>query len=484
MILDPSKIWIFESLHSFGRALSGLDDASGPIAVEQGVRVQRPGEWGNRPPVIAAMPGAIEPSYPKLEGRHRQTLPRVFRANSGTMGQDNNAIHANLHSGNWNIWLVPWRTRADSTMVITVNPGTMLTLNVRDWPQRSTDRGDDRSRILRQAGHFLTLVPGIFATTPSISAAYSRLDRLWETVQDVDPQQDLLKNHANRLQPVLQDLLGHPRVVLRSEHSMQKLQNVRRVDAKSLRWLSAQPGRNTPERAGARQRIMVPKRDITVDTLENRVLRAFAMLTVQESDEWLRKNPRSNDRQLIQAHQSRARRIERALGERRVRVADYPVKPNFPLRFDFRYREIWRAWKELRESSSRLETEWMWQERTLMELLGLRAAMILQKNKGGEILSHAPVLPADSRPEQGRFLKHGGVDFVIATMREDSLKTIPFHSGDRVSSPGAVADVENEAVVWWTPCAGSESRDRENLPGLSCLSWDQGLKEWADSILA
>ena len=241
--------------------------------------------------------------------------------------------------------------------------------------------GEARANQLRRSARVLDAAPSAFATEPSIGAAYHKLEELWndQSLAEGDPRGELLARHARQLRGVLEDLGARPRAVLGTEHRLLKLQTVRRTDSKTLRWLSAQPGRNTAERAGARQRIKAPKRFETIEVLENRVLRAFAALTMREAASWLDRAGDIASRSLVEAHSLRARRIEAILRERGVPEARPPVRPNFALRFDPRYREIWRAWLELRSQSTATESQWMWQHRTFTELLGLRAAMKLHQ---------------------------------------------------------------------------------------------------------
>ena len=269
---------------------------------------------------------------------------------------------------------------------------------------------------------------------------------------------------------------------------MLKLQVVRRTDAKTLRWLSGQPGRNTAERAGARQRIKAPKRYETIATLENRVLRAFAALTMRETKSWLITSGTAAVRAIIEAHQLWARRIETILREREVPEAIPPVQPNFPLRFDPRYQKIWRAWLELRSRSIATEREWMWQHRTLMELLGLRAAMkLLQAVRGrsaGGTLAHAPVLRAMSQPNQGRYLGDEGIRGTFGIVRDGLLQTIEYRTGDDSRPLGAIATSGPGTEIWWdaqdlqTGKAGSVGE----LPWTDGDGWDAGLKKWATKV--
>ncbi len=472
---------LYESYQEFIRYVTGNTSVkSQHIHADQ--RNQLLGLAGtNGPPVIVAATGELPHGYPMLEGRHRQPLPRI----PGQQTSRNVAVSSNLVA-----WLVPWRIGAERTMVITVKPGTSLVIDVRLWPCSH----DKRARILRRAARVLDATPDVFATAPSIEDAYMRLEKdVWNDwhLEKGDPPGELLAMQARKLRVVLEDLGTRPRAVLRNEHRLLKLQAVRRTDAKTLRWLSAQPGRNIAERAGARQRIKAPKRSETINTLENQVLRAFAALTVRETTSWLEGCGTDARRATIEAHQLRARRVESILRERRVSEAKHPVQPNFALRFDSRYREIWRAWLQLHAMNIVNESQWMWQHRTFMELLGLRAAMKLHEavgrdNRGGT-LSHAPVLKARHPPKQGRYLHDTGILAKFAVATNNRFRIINYGQVDKILPLGAVATAGPEATVWWD--AHNAPTDHDGLVGVLPWTpkhepaWDAKLEDWAAKVV-
>ena len=457
-----------------------------------------------RPPVIVASvstkirPHALlDGQYPILEGRHRQPLPQVPGISEGLLIPGAPTNQGDRQSDKVvKAWLIPWRVGSENTMVITVVPGTVLIVDTRCWqtPNDSLETGQfgqSNDDILRRATRVLDAASRAFSTAPSIGAAYDKLEEIWnnEDLMDGDPQGDLLKRHARQLRADLEDLAGRPRSVLRTEHRMQKLQSVRRTDAKTLRWLSAQPGRNTAERAGARQRIRAPKRFETIETLENRVLRAFAALTVREAGAWLsRHNEVTYDRSIIVAHQLRAKRIEKLLMKRGVSEARPPVIPNFPLRFDPRYRNIWRAWLELRKLNSVTETEWMWRHRTLMELLGLRAAMKLQSAirqcPDSGVLAHGPVIRPSVAPNQGRFIEDGGISGTFGVVKGETHQILEYQSGNGVDLLGSIADVGQGTEIFWD-IEGNLPDERTGvgeLPWTRTNAWEQPLEAWAKNV--
>ena len=231
-----------------------------------------------------------------------------------------------------------------------------------------------------------------------------------------------------------------------------------------------------------------PKRYETIATLENRVLRAFAALTVRETKSWLADPGTGATRSAIEAHQLRARRVESALRDRRVPEARPPVRPNFALRFDPRYREIWRAWLELRVMNTATELQWMWQHRTFMELLGLRAAMKLHEaardGRGGGTLSHAPVLRAKRPPNQGRYLRDAGIRATFGIAGDGAVRAVEYGTGDDSRPLGAVASAGSKAGIWWDTQdlrTGLEASVGE-LPWTDGHGWDAGLKRWTGKV--
>ena len=488
-------MWLYASFRAFsGEAAGGAAAARHHIAPGGTTRLSPDGALG--PPVIVAAAGEVPHDYPMLEGRHRQTLPRI-------PGRLRGRVVARSREGeprssrDLDAWLLPWRVGADRTMVVTVRPDTVLVMDVAEWPgphdeRRHAENSRSRDRILRRAARVLDAAPDAFAAQPSIAAAYDRLESIWNdsSLEAGDPRGELLARQATQLRAVLDDLGVRPRAVLRTEHRLLKLRTVRRTDAKTLRWLSTQPGRNTAERAGARQRIKASRRYETIATLENQVLRAFAALTVRETRNWLAESETSTTRAAVEAHQLRARRIESVLQDRDVPEARPPVQPNFALRFDPRYREIWRAWLELRAMSTATELQWMWQHRTLMELLGLRAAMRLHRvardDHGGGTLAHAPMVRAQHPPNQGRYLRDAGIRATFGIVRGGAVRAIEYATDDDSRPLGAIASAGSGTAIWWN--AQDVRSEQEGivgeLPWTAGHGWDAGLDRWAAKVTA
>ena len=491
-------MWLYKSYRDFILEATGASIQKGPgngtlaeeIKLDSVTAIKPPdGQW---PPVIVARKGQFE-NFPMLEGRHRQVLPQVPGGIRGWLlaGKQEKNHFSQEHLV---AWFTPCRVGTDRTMIITINSGTILRLDVSDWPTSQEKMRDDQTKYLRRAAKILEQTPEYFAAIPSIAYAYDLLENIWknEKLGEEDPQVNLLERHARELRTVFDELSARPRAMLHTEHQMQKLQNVRRIDSKTIQWLSAQPGRNTAERAGSRQRLKAPKRYETINTLENQVLRAFTALTARATKSLLSKS------ELLKAHHFRAKRIENMLREHNVPEAHYSVRPNFALRFDPRYNKIWRAWLELRRQSSANELDWMWQHRTFMESLGLRAAMILNQMtrapRNGNIAHYPVIKSGEGMNWQGCYLDNHGIKATYRINRENSGKG-GIHLFQTVSPEsdlplGAVTTInftQNStnvnATVWWNAPTFSDNR---NLSiGVGALPWGgvHGLEdEWNSSL--
>ena len=154
--------------------------------------------------------------------------------------------------------------------------------------------------------------------------------------RDHEPTMDVLVEHARVLYPVLADLAENPRKVLRRTHRRVSVGMVAEMDGRTLRWLSKQPGRNTAERAGARQALLAPVREENLDTLENRTLRALAERSVRLVGEHVagsgaRVVQDARKLNLLTAYRRRCRTLGRDLRLRGVRIVDANVSPNYVL---------------------------------------------------------------------------------------------------------------------------------------------------------
>ena len=256
------EIWLYGSLQDVS-----TENSAGEVGkrtpIETGSTHEEECDGAQGPPVLVAEPNAIPEGYPILEGRHRQQLPRLEGHGTSCLQPAGRASGADTR--HIEAWLIPWRPGPEQKMIITIRPGTVLAVDVRAWPKPDEEKGDGRlrrrrDRLLRRAGRFLEQVEGAFTIAGSIDEAYDRLECLWKDrrLEEGDPIGELLDDHAKTLRRTMEDLRRRPRAILRTRHEHLKMGAVRRTTAKTLRWLSSQPGRTTAERAGAKQRIFAP----------------------------------------------------------------------------------------------------------------------------------------------------------------------------------------------------------------------------------
>ncbi|MGQ9371733.1 DUF2357 domain-containing protein [Azospirillum sp. ST 5-10] len=165
----------------------------------------------------------------------------------------------------------------------------------------------------------------------------------------IDSMEHLLDRHRHRIVRVHEQLPFH---------------QLREVDTRSMAWLARQPGRNIREKLSGRTHALGVKRDVSVDTTENRLLRSFAKLLVQRASNRL-ENRNAYDGTTEDAE--RVRRLEECVRlcderMRRSELAEIPtlthLQPNNVLLSDPHYSRLLRAWKWLRDDEEALRGSW------------------------------------------------------------------------------------------------------------------------------
>jgi cold shock CspA family protein len=162
----------------------------------------------------------------------------------------------------------------------------------------------------------------------------------------------------------LEKLLDRYRHRVIRVHEQLPFHQIREVDARSMAWLTRQPGRNVREKLSGRTHALGVKRSVTADTTENRLLQSFAKLFTQRANERLEF---TNVYDFTAGDVDRARCISECMvlcNERmqRTELADVPtvtkLQPNNVLLSDPLYSRVFRAWKWLREDEESLLETW------------------------------------------------------------------------------------------------------------------------------
>jgi cold shock CspA family protein len=166
-----------------------------------------------------------------------------------------------------------------------------------------------------------------------------------KSVQDESPEseiKDRIYRIVSHTKEAVLAIMEHPRDKILREHAMLPIHAAREVDSKSVQWLSLQPGRTLREKLSGKPYIKAVKRRCSVDTAENRLLRAFLFRIEQILIE--RQNA------LFAATEETCEEMLVSL-QRWLRTEDAAeigvwgnLPPNNTLLQDKRYRKVWDGW--------------------------------------------------------------------------------------------------------------------------------------------
>ncbi len=278
-------------------------------------------------------------------------------------------------------------------------------------PAKHIPQNDDE-----HAGHELFLrARSVWDRLRDVDSALADPSRLWEELRrrwtsddHCEPQVDVIVRHAAHLRRTIDDLERAPRRFLRRTHRQVPLARVQEMDRRSMNWLVRQPGTSLAERAGDRQTILAVAREENFDTLENRVLRAYAELAAFVASNYLARHGakrKSRRAELVSAYGVRCRKLSRDLAERGVRLVEPGVMPNFVLQQNPRYNKVWVAWQELISRDREDDELWRWQGRSWEEFCALAVMVALGDVPGAKLVASAPVSFRDEQ-QRGRWVDH------------------------------------------------------------------------------
>lgn len=240
--------------------------------------------------------------------------------------------------------------------------------------------------------------------------------RLWDVLrgrwtrsdESYPPQMDVIVRHALTLRRTLDELEKAPRRVLRRTHQKLPISRVQELDRRSIAWLVRQPGNTLIERTGDRQRMLAVAREESLDTLENRVLRAYTTAADNVARDYLDRNRTKQATaraRRVEEFQRRCRRLNRTLEDSGVRLAEPGITPNYVLQHNASYHTIWTAWHELLDRDKVLDELWRWQVRSWEEYCAIAIMIALAGVPGAELVASSPIV---FREEQfrGSWIEH------------------------------------------------------------------------------
>ena len=171
------------------------------------------------------------------------------------------------------------------------------------------------------------------------------LDAVAKSLQDESPEgeiKDRIYRIVSHTKEAVLAIMEHPRDKILREHAMLPIHAAREVDSNSVRWLSRQPGRTLREKLSGKPYMKAVRRRSSVDTAENRLLRAFLFRLEQILIE------RQNVLSAATEETCEELRISRQRWFRTEDAAEIGAWENLPpnntLLQDKRYRKVWDGW--------------------------------------------------------------------------------------------------------------------------------------------
>lgn len=258
-----------------------------------------------------------------------------------------------------------------------------------------TDAEKEGAVALQHMNEVLARIQELQEALDDPSGTWERLREAWKLAEnEADPRMAEIVRQARRMQPILRDLEKRVRRVLRRHRELTPLDRVQEMDRASMVWLSRQPGRNIPERAGASQRILATVRRENFDTLENRVLHAYACLAVDAARQWLREHPSAKTSarySQVEAFRKSCRTLAKNLADLGVAIAPAGITPNYVLMQDRSYREVHDCWLRLLLRRKTEDDLWAWQAETWTDFVVLAIILAIDEMEESELVVQSPI---------------------------------------------------------------------------------------------
>ncbi|KGA27991.1 DUF2357 domain-containing protein [Pectobacterium odoriferum] len=171
------------------------------------------------------------------------------------------------------------------------------------------------------------------------------LDAVAKSVQDESPEgeiKDRIYRIVSHTKDAILAIMEHTRDKILREHAMLPIHAAREIDSNSVQWLSRQPGRTLREKLSGKPYMKAVRRRSSVDTAENRLLRAFLFRLEQiliERQNVLSAATEKTCEELLVSIQRWLRTEDASeIG------AWSNLPPNNTLLQDKRYRKVWDGW--------------------------------------------------------------------------------------------------------------------------------------------
>jgi len=197
------------------------------------------------------------------------------------------------------------------------------------------------------------------------------------SVDSNEPRMALIVKIAEQMHHRISHTVNAARKVLIRERQMMPAGRVAETDTTCLRWYIRQPGETMAQKAaGHRQTLLGVTRVESYNTLENRVLKDFLSRCRIECNRYIDNEVGENItlRNSNRAGQIRSYKILCSNLKKNplfdgLHKPHPGTPPNYVLRNDFRYREVWRNYVRLIKREDEEDRLWDWQSRTWADVV-------------------------------------------------------------------------------------------------------------------
>lgn len=203
--------------------------------------------------------------------------------------------------------------------------------------------------LQNQYHHLFQFDPITFENLPStLDAVIDKNIEYHKNISKKQPIHDYLYRIFLFAEPAFKHIFSVLKNKILREHTMLPISKVREIDAKSISWLNKKPGRTVKQKIGGAGKIFAPHRIISIDTAENRLLKATAsklskLLSAQQKATGIYSVKTKFIKRWLQSEDAEC-------------IGDWNnIPPNNVLLSDKNYKKIWKAWIELQRIDSRIK---------------------------------------------------------------------------------------------------------------------------------
>jgi len=288
---------------------------------------------------------------------------------------------------------------------------------IKGLPYRPKANTEPKTEKEKEAAAALGRMNRVVARLQELETALDDPENVWNRLADAwhraeneqDPRMAEIVRQARDIRPRLQFLEKRIRRVLRRALELAPLDRAQEMGRASMLWLIKQPGRNTAEQAGSRQRVLATVRHENFDTLENRVLHAYVTLAAGVARKWNLEHraAENSDRFLaVNDYRKHCRRLIQVFADLGVGHAIPGITPNYVLMDDRDYRVVYKAWIKLVRRERAIDDLWAWQAQSWANFCILALILSIHALDDTELITQSPIIWNDEAVK-GRLFEQG-----------------------------------------------------------------------------